>query len=877
MPGRNSRQIIFCALAILGGTAAAARAVETVRVDASSGAPRILVDGKPVRARVFFGNPGIQWPTAPATGQLLTFEFSPTEEEPAHAAIHFRFDPAPGDIYLDDVCCTDLDTGKEVFPPADFEAGTDGFRRNWNVWPSGPQNTVGTVAVEPGKGRDGSAALHVALKNPTIGYWPDFHIYRADLALHKGHHYRVRLWARAEPRRDLKITFHRGAPSYVLLAQPPDPFPPQIKLAAQAGVDLVSFSVELPWPKPGEPVDWSRVDAVCQTVLDANPKALLLPRIQICPPWWWYQLHPDDKMVWEPGAPGEPDAVVASPVFRRDVAERLAAVVAHLEDKFGPHVAGYHPGGQNSAEWFYQHAWSEALNGYAKADLATWRAWLAARYPNDAALQSAWHNPQVTLQTAAVPPSMARRTGPAGVLRDPTAERSLIDFNEYQQEAMADCVCHLAKTVRQASHGRKLVLFFYGYGFEMGSLSNYPASSGHYALRRVLNSPDIDILCSPISYFDRGLGGNGPAMTAAESVALAGKMWLHEDDTRTCRSGVMDCFWLGDTDTLEKTNWELVRNTAQCAVRNFGTWWMDLYGTGWFNEPGMWTEMAKFKNVDDPLLRTPRPFRPEVAAIIDEPTMIRVAAGGQVVTTPGVCEVRRPLGRMGAPFGQYLQDDVAAGRVKAKMYVFLTAWCLSPAQRQQLLQATRGALRIWCYAPGFQEENRTSLDAMRELTGFQMKKISSGNAWAEPTDAGRKLGLTEGFGVRGPIRPLFAAADATAVETLATYPDGSAAVALRKTADGWSLFVGPPGLSSHLLRLAAGPAGVHLFTTTDCNVYANGPLVVVHASQDGPLEIDTGAPGPIHDLFTGQLVGQGPKLTLPLRNGETRVLRTGAM
>ena len=58
----------------------------------------------------------------------------------------------------------------------------------------------------------------------------------------------------------------------------------------------------------------------------------------------------------------------------------------------------------------------------------------------------------------------------------------------------------------QATAGRKLVMFFYGYVFEFGAIANGAGMSGHYALRQVLKSPDIDVLCSPISYFDRGLG-----------------------------------------------------------------------------------------------------------------------------------------------------------------------------------------------------------------------------------------------------------------------------------------------------------------------------------------------------------------------------------
>jgi hypothetical protein len=393
-------------------------------------------------------------------------------------------------------------------------------------------------------------------------------------------------------------------------------------------------------------------------------------------------------------------------------------------------------------------------------------------------------------------------------------------------------------------------------------------------LRRVLQSPDIDIVCSPISYFDRGLGQSAPAMTAAESIALAGKMWLYEDDTATYLSGGNAPGWQQKVQTLEDSNKQLVRNTAQCAMRNFGTWWMDLGAAGWFNDPGMWAEMKRLASLDQPLLDRPRPFRPEVAAVIDEASMIRVAAGGREVTGPDVYQVREPLGRMGSPYGQYLLDDVAAGRVSAKMYVFLTAWALVPEQREQLLAKTRGSLRVWCYAPGYHDGYRTSVEAMRQLTGFQLKRVSGITARAELSETGKKLGLSVGFGANKPVQPLFAAADAKPEETLARYADGSAAVALRKTADGWSLFVGPPGLSSELLRLAAKKAGVHLFTQADCNTYANGPYLVLHASQDGPMEIDTGKPGVIRDVLSGKVIGQGPKLSLPLKKGDTWVLAT---
>ena len=223
--------------------------------------------------------------------------------------------------------------------------------------------------------------------------------------------------------------------------------------------------------------------------------------------------------------------------------------------------------------------------------------------------------------------------------------------------------------------------------------------------------------------------------------------------------------------------------------------------------------------------------------------------------------------------GQYLLDDVLAGKVDAKMLVFLSAWALSADQREQVLQATRDRVAVWCYAPGYHSGDEVSLAAMQQLTGFRIKPVSPESAMAVPTEQGRSLGLSHSIGTDARIEPLCAAADATSDEVLATYPDGSVAVAVRKTERGTSFFVGVPGVSSELLRLAARDAGVHLYVETDCNVYHNGPYLVLHAPQEGPVEINTGVQRPVLDLLTGQHIGQGPQLRMLFRKGQTRVLK----
>jgi len=844
----------------------------TVRVDDTQGAPRLVVDGQPVRARVFWGAPGAAPVPVTPQWQHVEFEFTATESATT-GTMHFRFGEGAGDVYLDDIEVEDVETKKDIVSLCDCDDMGAAFQRDWTSWPIGAANTVGRMGIEPNAGYQGATGLHVNLRPPaTGGEWPDFHIYhQAKLNIIAGHHYHTTFWARATPARSLFIGFYRPGKEYVHLGGPSDVFSAQIKLAANAGVNLVSFPVSMPWPKPGEAEDWQSADTACRNVLLANPNALLIPRIPMDPPQWWCEAHRDEVMQWEDGSRNN-HAVVASPLYRREAAERLAALVAHLEQTIGDHVAGYHPAGQNTGEWFYESTWKHPLNGFAPADLREWHAWLRQRYGSDDALRAGWHDSSVTLDTAEVPSAKSRHAAPFGIFRDPATEKPILDWSDFQQEAMAECVCTFAKAARQASQGKKLVLFFYGYVFELSGVANGPATSGHLALRRVLDCPDIDVLCSPISYFDRGPGGGSPSMTAAESVALAGKMWLNEDDTHTYLATGTPPGSRDHVTTIEATNEELTRNVAQEAMRNFGTWWMDLTATGWFKDAAMWHRMAELRPLDEAFLKTPTPYHPEVAAVIDENSLRRVAAGGHIVTVPGVYETRASLGRMGAPYGQYLLDDLLAQKFQAKLYVLLDAWSLTKAAREQLLQATRGSTRIWCYAPGYFDGDQVSVEAMQQLTGFTLKPVTC-KALATPTEAGRSLGLQKAFGPNRPLQPLFAASDAKPEEILATYPDGSAAVALRHSADGISLFVGVPALTSELLRLAAREAGVHLFTETDCNVYANGPFLALHASQDGPIELNTNNSREVTDILTNKPLGTGPKLTIPLQRGETRVLR----
>lgn len=824
-----------------------------VRVQPTPGGPQIHVNGKPIPPRFFFGSMNSGTIRSESEWTPHAFEFLPGEVN-GTGTLHFRFAHEPGEVWLADLRIQDAKTGEDILPPGTF-ATQEAFSKSWNLWPVGSANTVGTVAVSDG-------ALHVALKSPTNGNWPDFHLHsRASLRFAAGRTYRCSFRAKAVPAKELTVALYSvvgGAWNYI--GGPPGSFLSQIALARDAGVNLVSFSAPNCWTPPDKPIDWASLDNLCRQIIATNPNVLLVPRVSADAPDWWLARNPAARMAYD-GNKVVDHSCVSDRTYRADVCAHLVKICRHLFETFPDHFAGIHPCGQNTGEWFYQDSWLHPLSGYDPATRASFRQWLKSH-----------GDPQAD---AAEPPTAdERRAHPNGLLRDPAREKRLIDFARYQQQEMADHIAAMAAACRRGTDGRKLVVFFYGYLFEFAPLQNGAPTSGHYALSSLLKSRDIDILCSPISYTDREWIGTAPSMTAAESVARAGILWLNEDDSRTHldlrkEEHVQE----GGLVNLEQTRQVMRRNTAQAAIRGFGTWWMDLPAQGWFNDARIWEEMTLLHPLDAAMLERRRPFTPEIAAVVDEDSMCHLPGGSAVFATDLIYHARAALGRCGAPYGQYLLDDALSGHVPAKLQIFLSAWALSPEKRAALnARRAPGTVSVWCYAPGFLYPDRADISGIKEVTGFTAKTANVTTAEAAPTELGKKLGLAAPWGIKQEIRPLFGVT-ASADVTLATYSDGTPAVAIRRTDQGSDVFVGVPQLTSELIRALAKLAGAHLFTEGKATVWAAEGYLSVQAHETGPLVLDTGRPGKVIDALDGTTLGDGPKVTLTLKKGETRVIR----
>ena len=639
----------------------------------------------------------------------------------------------------------------------------------------------------------------------------------------------------------------------------------QTRIAHAHGVDLVTFLSPLLWEQEDEesPRYWEPLDIFCRDLIAANPDVLLVPRVYVNPPEWWRKRHPEASMAFDEKNVHSNCGAVTSPEYLRAAVRHLERTIAHLQAAFPANFAGIHFAGQNTGEWFYDRSLRPCLSGYDPSTRSAWRRHLAAIGVPDAG------DAQV--------PTPDERSGRVKkrILLDPVEDAMAVEFNRFYNASMADFVGELARTCRAATKGRKLVLTFYGYAYELANNAKGMAASGHLAAQRLIDryGDSIDMVCAPFGYgSEREWLGSEPVMSAAETFARNGIMWVNEDDTRTHLDSrpAEKRLQEGASKDLSQSCDVMMRNTAQCAVRGMGCWWMDLKGTGWFADPAIWNVMTQLAPIDRKMAARGTPFAPDVASIIDEESCLHLGWVCGRVSAWTFRQMRGVLARCGAPYGQYLLSDVVRNPIGAKLQLFHAAWALSDTQiaAMEKDRVDRPDItRVWFWAPGYvNPRTGCGTERMERLVGFKLKAVSFPSNTIAASATGLRLGLPSLFPNARDIAPLFAAADATPEETWGVWPDGSAAIAVRRnhggTGSGYSVFYGgtwqPPEVVGAFLRLA----GVHR--------WHDAPGKLVLWATDGMLSVQALEAGR-YILHVPSEDGSGD-IEIRLRQGETKVI-----
>ena len=684
--------------------------------------------------------------------------------------------------------------------------------------------------------------------------------------------------------------------------------PETARLMAAHAFHLYTTPLPLPWPKPGESVDFGPVDEEIDAVLSVDPEALYMPRITVEPPDWWKAAHPEEMPVWENGK-SDKLIGIASQRWLDEVCVHIDTLVRYLESRWDDRIIAYHPSAQNSAEWYYTSTIWECndwgLRNYEPTFVRGFRRWLARRYGNLDALNAAWATKHASFDEIGAPAPDARRQTRHGLLRNPVAERAVIDFTLYQSVAQTDAIRRVSRAFKEACQWRKLVYIFYGYTLELCGLQEGISQFGHLDFDAVMDDDAVDVWCAPSGYYDRRAGGSGPIMALAESCNARGRVWCNEDDARTHLSHP-NAGW-GRTSTLDETLWVHRRNFMAALVHRSQMWFMDQAG-GWYHDDAVWTNLEPLRALYDELYADPSPLTSDVAVVADERSLCQCAYGIEL-GLPLLYDMRAEINRMGTTPELWLQADYLRGKVTGKkLVIFLNAFSLTREERETIRELLRrdGATALWFYAPGVLDPGAASAEAaydvehIRDLTGIRVAEVAGElspamtlapeHRFAAGWPAGASIAPDDivanwqtrdekfqfrqmTYPPRKKLAPLFAVDDPEA-ETCGHYADNGRPAMAVKAADGFrSVFVGGLTLPARVLANIARDAGVHLYCDAGDVVYADGRAFSISACEAGPKTIRLSAPREATDVHTGEVVTRSDTFKVDLQKGETRVYR----
>jgi len=601
-----------------------------------------------------------------------------------------------------------------------------------------------------------------------------------------------------------------------------------------AGVHLYSFEGMCEMPNPnGEPVDYREgrsyalpvltekwVDEKMGLIERTDPQAKVLVRLWLGTPKWWAEAHPEECVsAYCHGRLMQRNW--ASPFSRRwreDCERAMRRTMRYIEGKWGHLVLGYHPGMAHCAE-----------NAYA------WNAGVADLSP--AALKA---SPVKDVDPAVF---FARDGNDRRRLLDEAGEEKSVELMRWESEQMADAVCFLSHVVKDELKrlGRtKVCGAFYGY-VAMPMATTSQMGCGHHCHERVLACPDVDFIAAPIDYTSRQLGGTSYAQCLPGSVALHGKLYYAEEDTRYHLASDRDC---EKVSCDPKDTAAILRRTFFDAYSHGGTiWWMDLPGAGWYRDAGFVPVLSECRAFADRHAAARRSVA-QIAVFVDEKSMCADRVAPVPLSTEILQSTLPEIASCGAPYDVFRLADVSAldasGRLNAcRLAVVLTSHAALPedktALREKLCRGNR--IVVFVGPAGWVGGGAASFAA---LTGVSVRELKSRNSgFVEWFADGRR----NVFGSPVSAHPSLVVDDAAAepvgwyVQASDRSAGGGVAVARRKL-DGWTSVVSVVNMvPSDLIRRLAEEAGAHVYSSAGDQVFAGEGWCAVAAKAPGVRQV----------------------------------------
>jgi len=621
-----------------------------------------------------------------------------------------------------------------------------------------------------------------------------------------------------------------GAPTLFINGKPdtglmlwrdePDKAAQEIADFHTAGINLIQTDMPLDWAWQADgTVNSARIDGEMQSILHANPDALVLFRIHVNCPGWWTAANPTHHNVgYSPGPDkyGHGDWEIptfADPAWQKAAAAGAQGEVQYLEEHYGDHVIGYVICAGDTGEW--SPGW---LNGgeydFSPPQRDAFRKWM--------------NDPTVNV------PRDRLRDGRPNFFDDPAKDALLGNYYQFQSEAETDALLYLARQFRvtlDSLHRKRILGAFFGYSnamyFRMGT----------HDLDQVLKSPDIDFIASLSWYAWRGPGGLYFGTSTPASIRLNGKLLYNEEDSATplskqVKPGMGNRYGPPDFGTTQNLS---VHKIVGAWLEGGTDWYMDWLDENWYENPDLLKTIGATQKLLTSELGQDRSSTAQIAVFGSEKA-VQFIRPNDANLDRWHSDNREPLARLGATFDFYdIADlDLALKSHQYKLLVFLEVPEINPARLPP------GVSVLWTYLPGY-----------------------------SATAASRSIGF--------PIQTLPRDQHNPELDPAAGPAEGSGAVAFtpniwRKGSTYWAP-VTPLTLAD--LQQVAAAAGVHFYTAPGDQILANHSLLLIHSASAGTKQFSLPERCNVTDAYTGEVVARNADaFSANLKFGETRVWKT---
>jgi hypothetical protein len=513
-------------------------------------------------------------------------------------------------------------------------------------------------------------------------------------------------------------------------------------------------------------------------ILDVNPEAMIVARINVSAPEWWLETNPGErcKVTAHEGKTeafgGNRMESLASERYAQFAEQHLRGFlreVASLPE--GDRVIGFHLGGGVYGEWHYYGIYNEPDASEPMA--GKFRAFAQQRYGPLETINSAWKTNFTKLEEIAVPTFERRHQLADGDLRDPQQDRHVIDYYECQQKVLSTLVTRLARTIKETWPRPGIVGVFYGYfygGFTVG------AQASQFDIETLFRSPHVDYFSGP--YGSRNMFGAGIPRTLVQSVRLNGKLWMTEHDGGS---------HLRESETMRFP--DIPRNEAESIARmrrNFmhglaedaGQWWYDFgpaNKTGGWSTPAMLAEAKHLLALANASLTRPYEKPSDVLVVYDMRSFLLTRPSVKDRLTPKITEALTDtlLGTGAAVDRVFLMDLEAVDLARYRLVVFGNTFLLDARQRTFIKERvmTPGRTVVFMSAAGYCDGETNSTAAMSDLIGMKIEKVFDSADSVPVILAGESAeldarGVISRFAVSGP-----------GARALGTYRNGAIAAA----------------------------------------------------------------------------------------------------